>query len=167
MTQTVLLGDIAKIGDGLHGTPVYSADGTVPFINGNNLSDGKIVIKQDTKLCDIKEFEKHKKSFSLNTILVSINGTIGNIARYDGLDYVLGKSACYIDIGDSSEISRDYLYYVCLNKEFQTYAEESATGTTIKNVPLKAIRNYKLILPDLETQKKLRRCWGGLMRRLS
>ena len=33
---------ISKIGDGIHGTPVYSEDGDYYFINGNNLIDGKI-----------------------------------------------------------------------------------------------------------------------------
>lgn len=30
-----------KIGDGLHGTPKYDVNGTIPFINGNNLIEGK------------------------------------------------------------------------------------------------------------------------------
>ncbi len=33
------------LGDGLHGTPKYDENGTVFFINGNNLVDGKIEIK--------------------------------------------------------------------------------------------------------------------------
>jgi len=39
-----------KIGDGLHGTPKYDDSGEFYFINGNNLVDGRIVIKEDTKM---------------------------------------------------------------------------------------------------------------------
>lgn len=155
MTRTVLLGEIAKIGDGLHGTPIYSTEGSVPFINGNNLENGKIVIKNNTKLCDTKEFIKYNKQLSKDTILLSINGTIGNLAKYDGFDYVLGKSACYIDINNPQEINRDYLYYLCSDKKFQDFIKTGATGTTIKNVPLKAIRSYRIELPDMSIQKKI------------
>ena len=49
------------IGDGLHGTPVYSSHGDYFFINGNNLNAGKIVISGDTQSVDHSEFMKHRK----------------------------------------------------------------------------------------------------------
>lgn len=162
MTRAVLLGDIAKIGDGLHGTPMYDTSGSIPFINGNNLDGGKILIKSDTKMCSIKTFEKYRKNISCNTILLSINGTIGNLAKYDGGHYVLGKSACYIDILDVSRITKDYLYYLCSGKYFQEFIKTEATGTTIKNVPLKALRNFKFNLPELHEQKQITNILGTI-----
>ena len=38
-----------KIGDGIHGTPEYDDNGDYYFVNGNNLTDGDIVFKKDTK----------------------------------------------------------------------------------------------------------------------
>ena len=53
------LGEITtEIGDGIHGTPNYSEDGEFYFINGNNISNGKIMIKGDTKRVNRIEFEK-------------------------------------------------------------------------------------------------------------
>ena len=41
--KEISLNEIAsKIGDGLHGTPRYCDDGEFYFINGNNISNGKI-----------------------------------------------------------------------------------------------------------------------------
>ena len=74
----------AHIGDGLHGTPIYSSNGGYFFVNGNNLSGGKVVATSDTKSVDSSEFIKHRKPLSNRTILLSINGTIGNLALYDG-----------------------------------------------------------------------------------
>lgn len=37
------------LGDGLHGTPKYTEGGEYAFINGNNLVNGEILIKKDTK----------------------------------------------------------------------------------------------------------------------
>ena len=86
------------IGDGIHGTPSYDNNGKYYFINGSNLCDGKIVINNDTKRVNYEEFLKHKKELNQNTILISINGTIGNTALYQGEKCILGKSACYINV---------------------------------------------------------------------
>ena len=49
------------IGDGLHGTPDFCESGYYFFINGNNLNNGRILINNNTKKCDINEFYKYKK----------------------------------------------------------------------------------------------------------
>ncbi|MCG6141664.1 restriction endonuclease subunit S [Leptospira mtsangambouensis] len=148
------LGDIAeKIGDGLHGTPIYSEDGEYYFINGNNLLNGKISIKKETKKVTKSEYEKHKKPLSRNTILLGINGTIGNLAFYNEEKCVLGKSACYINI--SSKIDKFFIYYKMLSKEFQSTLLEISTGTTIINVPLKGLRDIPILLPPLAEQKAI------------
>lgn len=55
------LKDVTTIlGDGLHGTPKYDENGTVFFINGNNLVDGKIEIKDSTKRVSMKKLFKER-----------------------------------------------------------------------------------------------------------
>lgn len=141
------------IGDGLHGTPVYDEAGEYYFINGNNLDNGKIIIKQDTKKVNQLEFSKHQKLLSKNTILLGINGTFGNLALYNNEKCILGKSACYINVGEN--VDKYFLYYNLLNVEFQTYLENIATGTTIPNVPLKGLREYSFLLPPLPEQRAI------------
>ena len=51
-----------KIGDGLHGTPKYVDSSDVYFINGNNLSDNKILITNETKCIGNDEFDLLKKT---------------------------------------------------------------------------------------------------------
>ena len=41
------LGEVTSVlGDGIHGTPKYDDEGPIYFINGNNLEDGHIVLKE-------------------------------------------------------------------------------------------------------------------------
>ena len=47
---------VSKLGDGLHGTPQYDVNGDYFFINGNNLVDGKIVIKENTQRVSHTEY---------------------------------------------------------------------------------------------------------------
>jgi type I restriction enzyme S subunit len=149
--KEILLTDITtKIGDGLHGTPIYDNNGEYYFINGNNLSNGKILIKDETQRVSKAEFEKHSKILNDRTLLLGINGTIGNLAYYQNEMVILGKSACYINLND--EVDKRFIYYTFLSKHFQNYIEGIATGTTIPNVPLKGIREYSLKIPPLPEQ---------------
>lgn len=141
------------LGDGLHGTPKYSINGKYAFINGNNLSNGKIIIKLDTKRVDKCEYEKYKKDLNNRTLLVSINGTLGNIAEYNEEKIILGKSACYFNVKE--DIDKYFIKYILLSKTFQDYLNNQATGTTIKNISLKQMREYNFLLPPLETQQKI------------
>lgn len=144
--KEVTLGEISsKIGDGLHGTPKYDDEGPYYFINGNNLNCGKIIIKDDTKRVGKDEFVKNQKDLNEQTILVSINGTIGNVAKYNNELCILGKSACYINV--IKEVDKEFIYYVLTSANFKRNITNEATGTTIKNVSLKQMREYKFNIP--------------------
>ena len=135
-----------KIGDGLHGTPKYDEHGSYFFINGNNLNNGKIHIKPETKKVNEEEYLKYQKDLNDKTVFVSINGTIGNTAFYNNEPVILGKSACYINL--KSEMDKKYLRFNFLSSEFINYALKNATGSTIKNVGLKTMRDYLVPLPE-------------------
>lgn len=150
----VQLKDVVSIlGDGLHGTPKYDANGEYYFINGNNLSDGKIVFKSDTKRVDFAEYNKYKKDLNSRTILVSINGTLGNVALYNGEKCVLGKSACYFNVLEN--VDKQFIRYVVSAEKFRSYLHRFANGTTIKNVSLKAMREYPFLLPPVAEQRTI------------
>ena len=141
------------IGDGLHGTPKYNQNGEYYFINGNNLQNGKIEYKSSTKRVDESQYILYKKPLTKNTVFVSINGTIGNIAFYNDEPVILGKSACFINL--KNEIYKYYIRYILMSHNFINYANKNATGSTIKNVGLKTIREFQFKIPvqfDLQNQ---------------
>ncbi|GAB1354204.1 hypothetical protein MASR1M12_29420 [Erysipelotrichia bacterium] len=148
------LGDcVSVLGDGIHGTPKFDDAGEFFFINGNNLSDGIIEIKRETKRVAEEEYSKYRKELNDRTVLVSINGTIGNIAFYDNEKVVLGKSACYFNL--FPQLDKIYIKKIINGQYFVRYAIEAATGSTIKNVSLGAMRHFPLPLPPLAEQKRI------------
>ncbi|WP_081214724.1 restriction endonuclease subunit S [Lactococcus cremoris] len=142
----------SKIGDGLHGTPNYSDNGDVFFINGNNLVNGKIVITKETKLVTESNQSKDDKLLNMDTILMSINGTIGNLAWYNNERVMLGKSAAYLTV---SNFDKKFIFSYLQTSTIKNYFLNNLTGTTIKNLGLKTIRDTTLFVPTLEEQQKI------------
>ena len=140
------------IGDGLHGTPNYDDDGEYYFVNGNNLGELKILIKDNTNKLSYGEYQKYKLDLN-NSILISLNGTIGNTSFYEGENIVLSKSAGYINPKQS--IDRKYLYYYLKSKSVSLIFELSFAGTTIKNLSLETLRNLTVTYPPFQIQNEI------------
>lgn len=141
-----------KIGDGLHGTPKYTDEGSVVFINGNNLKNGKIIINEHTKKVTEEQQSKHDKELNVNTILMSINGTIGNLAFYNEERLMLGKSAAFIEVDKFNKI---FLYNLLQTEKIKKHFLSNLTGTTIKNLGLKTIRKTPCYVPHEDEQIKI------------
>lgn len=146
------LGEVAeKIGDGLHGTPMYSDDSDIYFINGNNLTNGKIEITEKTKKVDYNIFTKNDKRLNTNTILISLNGTIGNISKYNNEKVMLGKSVGYFNFKENA----DFYFHILKTETIQNFFTSELTGSTIKNLSLKTLRETEISVPCSEEQQKI------------
>ncbi len=160
------LNEIAsKIGDGIHGTPKYDVEGEYCFINGNNLVEGRILITENTKTVNEHEFQIHKRELNDRTILLSINGTIGNLAYYNGEEVMLGKSAAYINIAEKHDLK--FNFYTLSTNRIQSYFNSELTGTTIKNLSLKTIRSTNIFLPTLPEQQKIASFFTAIDQKIS
>ena len=142
-----------EIGDGLHGTPNYDVEGTIPFINGTNLIDGRIIVTDRTLFVNETEAMKYRVKMDTNTVLLSINGTLGKTAIYQDENVILGKSACFC------RLKKEYFNVVFVERlmntdYFKKFLEENSSKSTIKNVGLKTIRNYKIVVPSLFLQQE-------------
>lgn len=143
----------SEIGDGLHSAPEYDDSGKFFFINGNNLINGHIVINSnETKRVSENTFEKNNKQLDDNTVLLSINGTIGNLAYYQGEPVMLGKSAAYLK---ANKIDKTFLYSLLQTTAVMNNFMLSLTGTTIKNLGLDAIKKTKISIPELREQERI------------
>ncbi len=148
------LGELSdKIGDGLHGTPKYTDDGEYFFVNGNNLENGIIEIKDNTKRINHDEYEKFKLDLNSSTVLLSINGTIGKTAFYNGEPIILGKSACYINVLPA--LLKEYLRYYLVSDGFFNYVKSNSRQATITNLGLKEIRRMPIPTPSLDEQQSI------------
>ena len=142
-----------KIGDGLHGTPDYDDEGEYYFINGNNLGGNYISVSEITKKVNFNEFKKNRKELSEKSILLSINGTIGNVAFYRNELVMLGKSVCYVNL--TNDVNKKFLAFYFKSQSFKEYCEVVLSGSTIYNLSLHSVANTKISLPFLEEQTEI------------
>ncbi|MFZ2318970.1 MAG: restriction endonuclease subunit S [Pseudomonas sp.] len=142
-----------KIGDGLHATPEYDDEGDYFFINGNNLVNGGVVTTSTTRQVNHQEFIKHRVKLDASTVLISINGTIGNLALYNGEPVILGKSAAYINCSES--LSRLYCLYLLSSEPIKRFFDSELTGTTIYNLSLRTIAETPTPLPPMDEQNSI------------
>ena len=141
-----------KIGDGLHGTPEYVDNSDIIFINGNNLINGRIKFFESSKKVNINTFKKNDKNLNHNSILISLNGTIGSVAKYNGEKVMLSKSVGYINFTENAEL----FFHLLRTNKIQRSFESNLTGSTIKNLSLKTLRETKIIIPtSKEEQAKI------------
>lgn len=136
---------IDKYGDGIHGTPAYDENGEYYFVNGNNLENGKVIINNDTLKITQEEYEKIKRPLTSNTILLSINGSLGKIAIYNNEKIALGKSACYLNVKENE--NKYFVKYVLSTDSFKKYMNLVAHGSTIKNLAPSQVVEYEFEEP--------------------
>ena len=142
-----------KIGDGIHATPKYDESGTIPFINGNNLVNGRIAINENTKRISSEEFQKYNQILSDRTLFLSINGTIGNLAFYKNEKVLLGKSVCFINL--KNDLDKKFIYLLLQSPQLTKTLNSELTGTTIKNLSLATVRNLEFYCPIEAEQTKI------------
>ncbi|MCR9182084.1 MAG: restriction endonuclease subunit S [Flavobacteriaceae bacterium] len=140
-----------RIGDGLHGTPSYVENSEYYFINGNNLSNGSIIVDTNTKKVSELDYNKNDKGLCDRSLLISLNGTIGSISRYNNEKVMLGKSVGYINFIQNS----NFCYFQLQTSKIQNHFISELTGSTIKNLSLKTLRKTILSIPSLPEQQKI------------
>ena len=156
---------IDSFGDGIHGTPNYDENGEYYFINGNNLKNGKIEITSNTLKISSDEYKRIKRNLSDNTLLISINGTLGNIAFYNNEKIALGKSACFLNLNKCA--CRPFIRYVLESKEFKTYMNRVAGQSTIKNVSPTQVSEYEFFAPSYSDQARIAKVLSTIDREIT
>ena len=152
-----LIHQTSRIGDGLHSTPIYQENTRLYFVNGNNLVNGKVVVGSTAKEVSKQEYENHYIHLDKHSVLLSINGTVGNVARYDSEKIILGKSAAYINCKDG--LLPEYLMLFLQSSHALHYFDLKVTGTTIFNLSLNSIRQMHICVPpEVEQMEIVRYC---------
>jgi len=144
-----------KITDGPHVSPDY-VDIGVPFISGSEISGGKVVFREGTKMISesLHNVFYKRTPTRRNDILLVKNGSIGNCAFVDtDLKFSIWVPLALIRVKDG--YNPKYVYYTIISEKTQTYLRENASDTAQPNLSISTINNILVKDIDINSQNKI------------
>lgn len=143
-----------KVIDGTHFTPEYTDKG-VPFLRVTDLHTKEINLQ---KIKYISEEEhsilKRRCNPEKGDLLLSKNGTIGipKVVNWD-FEFSIFVSLCLIKL--NKEVDPNFLYYIFLSDVITDQINYGSQKTSVTNLHLEKIKEFKVALPPIEEQKMI------------
>lgn len=167
--KEVRLGDVCEI---ITGFPFpgkkYSKEG-IRVVRGDNVTIGNLRWDTEKDKRWNEPFDKTEYySLQANDIVIGMDGSrVGkNKARIkeEDLPLLLAQRVACVRHNELAE--QDYLYYNIFSKNFIDYVNSIHTGSAIPHISQKQIEDYKILLPDLGTQRRIASILSSLDRKI-
>ena len=167
--KEVRLGDVCNI---ITGFPFpgkkYSKEG-IRVVRGDNVTIGNLRWDTEKDKRWNEPFDKTEYySLQANDIVIGMDGSrVGkNKARIkeEDLPLLLAQRVACVRHNELAE--PDYLYYNIFSKKFIDYVNSIHTGSAIPHISQKQIEDYKILLPNLETQRRIASILSSLDRKI-
>lgn len=165
----VRLGDVCNI---ITGFPFpgkkYSKEG-VRVVRGDNVTIGNLRWDTEKDKRWNEPFDKTEYySLQANDIVIGMDGSrVGkNKARIKEEDLPLLLAQRVACVRHNKLAEQDYLYYNIFSKKFIDYVNSIHTGSAIPHISQKQIEDYKILLPNLETQCRIASILSSLDRKI-
>ena len=151
--QQIKLGEICDVRDGTHDTPKESPEGKY-LVTSKHIKGGKIDLSAAYKISiDDFNFVNQRSKVDKWDILISMIGTVGEICLVSEIPDFAIKNVGLIKTGN--EHLAKYLYYYLKSPTAQNDILSRLKGTTQQYLSLGEIRNFPIIIPPLDIQKKI------------
>ena len=143
-----------KIVDGAHRTPTYVESG-IPFLRVTDIQTKLIDWEKVKYIPPSEHYELIKRCHpEYGDILLSKNGTIGIVKAVDWeREFSVFVSLCLLK--PKKCILTDYLLEILQSPRVQSQFENRIKQATVKNLHMEEIRECKIPLPSIETQKEI------------
>ena len=167
--KEVRLGDVCNI---ITGFPFpgkkYSKEG-IRVVRGDNVTIGNLRWDTEKDKRWNEPFDKTEYySLQANDIVIGMDGSrVGkNKARIkeEDLPLLLAQRVACVRHNELAE--QDYLYYNIFSKKFIDYVNSIHTGSAIPHISQKQIEDYKILLLNLETQRRIASILSSLDRKI-
>ena len=146
----------------------YSKEG-IRVVRGDNVTIGNLRWDTEKDKRWNEPFDKTEYySLQANDIVIGMDGSrVGkNKARIkeEDLPLLLAQRVACVRHNELAE--QDYLYYNIFSKKFIDYVNSIHTGSAIPHISQKQIEDYKILLPDLGTQRRIASILSSLDRKI-
>lgn len=150
------LKDIVDVRDGTHNSPKYINEGGYPLITSKNIKDNSIDF-ENVNYISLEDYEKinQRSSVSKGDILMPMIGTIGNPVLVKTEKEFAIKNVALFKLAQNEKIDSKFFYYCLKSESIVNQLAKNKRGGTQSFVSLSNIRDLKIPLLNIETQKKI------------
>ena len=149
------IGDISKYRRGSFPQPYtenkfYGGEGAMPFVQVADVREDMKLVDQTSKT--ISKIAQPKSVFvPKNTVIVTLQGTIGRVAitQYDSY---IDRTIAIFEGLDNTVLPKYFAYQI--QKKF-SIEKENARGSTIKTITKEEMTEFEIPVPPIEVQKEI------------
>lgn len=143
-----------KIVDGSHFTPTYTENG-IPFLRVTDITNTDIDLNQVKRISHAEHMELSQRCCpEPGDLLLSKNGTIGipRVITWNW-EFSIFVSLCLIKL--TQRLDPYFSSYVFLSKAIEIQINEGSKQSTVNNLHLEKIAEFKFPCPPMEEQKAI------------
>ena len=137
-------------------TPQFIEDGEIPYITSKNIKIGNIDFS-NVQYISKEDFEDISKNrpIKVNDMLISMIGTLGNIAIVKETDGSFYGQNMYLLRLNSNIIDRDYFYHFFNSDAVKRHIESKKNKSTQGYLKANHIEEITIPVPSMEEQKDI------------
>jgi type I restriction enzyme, S subunit len=141
--------------DGTHGTHENCENSDYYLLSAKNINNGRVTFDDTDRKISYDEFQSIYKNYALekNDILLTVVGTIGRVALYDGnKKLAFQRSVAFFRLEKDNPY---YVYYCFENASFQKQLLKRQVVSAQPGIYLGDLAKIKISLPSLLEQQKI------------
>lgn len=129
----------------------------IPFIRANNMKKNTVVWDDMKYISEEKHLELKKGHLKTDDVLIGVRGDIGKLAIVPSEfnDANINAQIALLRIEDKNIINPKYLLYAFQEPEVLKEIERNQTGSALKQLPINKLKEIKILIQPIETQKKI------------
>ena len=129
----------------------------VPFIRANNLKNGTVIWEDMKYISSEKHEELQKGHLEEGDVLIAVRGDIGklSIVPRDFIDANINAQIALLRVYDRSKLDNKFLFYSLNTPNVIKQFNEKQTGTALKQLPIKSLREVSVLIPAIKEQQKI------------
>lgn len=153
-----LLGDINNLIDGdrssNYPSPNEIVDRGILFLSTSNIKDNKLVYDECKFITQEKFNSLRKGKLEKDDLIITLRGTIGSVAKFNGDEYNTGFINAQMLIIRGLEILPSYLWKYLISDISKKQIEIISSGSAQPQLTKKDLNNLKIAVPSRDEQEK-------------
>lgn len=126
----------------------------IVFLNTSNIKENKLELSNCNFITKRKFDSLKKGKIQRNDLIITMRGSIGNIAVFDSIydEGFINAQMCIIRSKDKN-YNEQYIYHQLVGNKVQNILSIVSSGSAQPQLTVKELKSLKIIMPNLEEQK--------------